>query len=51
MHCLPLTFGRLKNCWELIMHGLDITNVPKHLIPGKITEVYKNVLEYTMKNY
>ncbi len=38
INCLPLTYGRLKNCWELIMNGLDITNVPRHLLPGRDRE-------------
>lgn len=34
IHLLPLTLGRLRNCWELILHGLKIFNVPQHLMPG-----------------
>ena len=34
IHLLPLTLGRLRNCWELILHGLKISNVPQHLMPG-----------------
>ena len=34
IHALPLTMGRLRNCWELIINGLKITNVPHHLLPG-----------------
>ena len=31
---LPLTLGRLRNCWELTLNGLSIQNVPHHLLPG-----------------
>ncbi len=31
---LPLTLGRLRNCWELTLNGLKINNVPQHYLPG-----------------
>ena len=31
---LPLKLGQLRNCWELILNGQTITNIPHHLIPG-----------------
>eukprot|EP00731_Ephydatia_muelleri_P016582 Em0009g1006a len=31
---LPLKLGQLRNCWELILNSLTITNIPPHLLPG-----------------
>ena len=31
---LPLALGRLRNCWELTLNGLKVSNVPQHLLPG-----------------
>ena len=34
IHELPLTLGRLRNCCELKLNGLQIQNIPHHLLSG-----------------
>lgn len=46
IHLLPLTLGRLRNCWELTLHGLKVTNVPQHLLPGVRGGSTKHLLAY-----
>lgn len=43
---LPLDLGRLHNCWELTLHGLNVTNVPHHLLPGVRGGSAKRLLAY-----
>lgn len=43
---LPLNLGRLHNCWELTLHGLTLTNVPHHLMPGVRGGSAKRLLAY-----
>ena len=43
---LPLKLGRLRNCWELMMHGVKPNNVPQHLLPGVRGASTKHLLAY-----
>jgi leucine-rich repeat kinase 1 len=43
---LPLSLGRLHNCWELTLHGVTLTNVPHHLLPGVRGGSAKRLLAY-----
>lgn len=43
---LPLTLGRLRNCWELTMNGIRISNVPHHLLPNSGRGSTRHLLAY-----
>ncbi len=46
MTSLPLTLGMLRNCWEITLNGLRITNVPHHLLPGSGRGSTRHLLAY-----
>lgn len=44
--CLPLTLGMLRNCWEITLNGLRISNAPHHLLPGGGRGSTRHLLAY-----
>ncbi len=43
---LPLTLGSLRNCWELSLNGIRISNVPHHLLPNSGRGSTRHLLAY-----
>ncbi len=43
---LPLTLGMLRNCWEITLNGVRISNAPHHLLPGSGRGSTRHLLAY-----